>query len=87
MPYLSDSHKKLMARDDAYGRRRQPITAGELTYCHQRTLKEFLDVRPEYRYEDLAMCLGALEGCRTDFINRILLPYEQAKKEENGDCW
>lgn len=85
MPYITDQHKKLLAAEDSFGRLRKRLTAGELTYCLQQVLKDYLG--KDFRYEDLAVCLGALEGAKADFIDRIVLPYEHNKRKENGDCW
>ena len=63
-----------------------PNNAGELTYCIQQLLKQYLEDH-ELRYQHLAECLGALEGAKLDLIERVVKPYEKRKREENGDVW
>ena len=62
------------------------MNAGELTYKIQQLLKTYLEDR-SLRYATLAECLGALEGAKIDLTDRVLLPYEKAKRIENGDVW
>lgn len=81
MPYLTDERKAELARGKG------PTSAGDLTYLLQQQLQEYLSGRTAIRYEDLAVCLGALEGAKLDFIERIVTPYEQRKQCENGDVW
>jgi hypothetical protein len=82
MPYLDDNGKECVAAGKLAG------SAGELTYMLQQAITEHMlwFDRP-LRYEDYAAILGALEGAKADFIDRILLPYEKKKRKENGDVW
>lgn len=70
---------------------KRPTTAGELTYLLTRQLQFYLDYHSEqaggYRYENLAVCLGALEGAKMDLERRILTPYEELAQAINGDVW
>ncbi len=63
-----------------------PEDAGELTYVIQQALRAYLESRG-LRYEQLAVCLGALEGAKLDLIERVIRPYEAQKLAENGDVW
>ncbi len=78
----------------------QVENVGELTYKLQNTIMEYLEQRSlatefGYRegieqglhYSDLAEVVAALECCKADFVDRILLPYEHKKCAENGDVW
>ena len=85
MPYVDVRSK---ARLDEGGRGGDPITAGQLTYLIQQQLQRYLRSRgSDVRYEDLAVCLGALEGAKLDITNRIIIPYEEIKLRQNGDVW
>lgn len=68
-----------------------PATAGELTYCLTRELIEFLharlDTNGQIRYQDIAECLGALEGASIDITLRLLEPLEDGARVRNGDVW
>lgn len=69
----------------------QPTTAGELTYLLTKSVQAYLDYFQDsaagYRYEQLAVCLGALEGAKADLIRRIVTPYEELAQSINGDVW
>lgn len=80
MPYLAGKRKLELAAGA------RATTAGDLTYLLTMTLQDYLSGRP-MRYEDLAVCLGALEGAKADFINRVVTPYENGKRLHNGDVW
>jgi hypothetical protein len=71
--------------------RKAPTTAGELTYLLTMQLQKYLDYHAEraggYRYENLAVCLGALEGAKMDLERRVLTPYEELAQATNGDVW
>lgn len=80
MPYI-DEHAK---RELRAGRRAR--TVGELTYQIQRDLKQYLK-NHDHSYSTMAEILGALEGAKADFVERVLKPYEQRKCDQNGDVW
>jgi hypothetical protein len=68
---------------------------GQLTFQLTAVLQDYILEHTARRvdqhwcvdYALLAECLGALEGCRADFIDSVLVPYERKKAEENGDVW
>jgi hypothetical protein len=85
MPYVDDASKRRVEVGSG------SLTVGELTYGLQQVVQDFLldRVRCEgtLRYEHCAQVLGALEGCKADFVDRVLLPYEATKAAQNGDVW
>lgn len=84
MPYVGPTSKQRVAAGSG------GLTTGELTYQLQQVVQTFLLDRQrvgELTYSALAGVLGALDGCKADFIDRILLPYEAVKCATNGDCW
>ena len=80
MPYITDEAKK----DVDMGT--PPANVGELTYKLQQALREYLETHG-LRYQQLAECLGALEGAKLDLIERVGKPYEAKKCSDNGDVW
>ena len=60
-------------------------TAGELnfaiTYLCMRWLEE------TYKYADVNEVIGVLECVKQEFYRRIVVPYEEKKKEEHGDVY
>jgi hypothetical protein len=85
MPYVDPKTKYDLDRGAA------PTTAGELTFLITRQIQTYLCIKTMdgngVRYEDLAVCLGAIEGAKLDFIDRVVTPYEKKKRHENGDVW
>lgn len=83
MPYV----KKDVALELRTGFK-SPTTAGELTYMLTLQIQKYLDQQePNYRYENLAVCLGALEGAKMDLERRVITPYEELAQATNGDVW
>jgi hypothetical protein len=64
----------------------EPNTPGELTYVLQQAIAGYLR-RTKLDYAHIAEVLGALEGCKSDFLERVVKPYEQTKLAANGDVW
>jgi hypothetical protein len=85
MPYVK--REIAIALDN---RRKMPTKAGELTYLITSALQSYLTYHEEnggVRYENLAVCLGALEGAKLDLNRRLLNPYEELAQAVNGDVW
>jgi hypothetical protein len=61
-----------------------PLNAGELTYVLYRTAKDYFESRGG-RYQQIAEVMGALAATQAEFYRRIAAPYEDKKREENGD--
>jgi hypothetical protein len=61
------------------------ITYGELNYELTTRILEFLPYSP--RYEDFQSVIGLLECMKQEFYRRLVAPYEDKKKEENGDVF
>ena len=80
MPYI-DRDTRLKWEESYY----IPENVGELTYAIQQLLRSYTFNGTDY--QTFAECLGALEGAKADFVDRVLLPYEAKKCEENGDVW
>lgn len=81
MPYIPPARKKEIDNHDA-----APANAGDLTYVIQQALNRYLQVHG-LRYQQIAEVLGAIEGAKLDFIERVVKPYEQKKLRDNGDVW
>jgi hypothetical protein len=44
-------------------------------------------MRQPLTYQTMNDCLGALEGAKLEFYRRVVVPYEEQKKYENGDVY
>jgi hypothetical protein len=61
------------------------ITYGELNYELTTRILEFLSSHPTY--EEFQAVIGLLECMKQEFYRRMVAPYEDKKKEENGDVF
>lgn len=82
MPYISEEQRESIG----YGSR-QPSNPGELNYVITMELMRYLANKGPLTYQTINDCLGALEGAKNEFYRRIATPYEETKKDENGDCY
>lgn len=78
MPYI-----KPESREHAI---RKPLTVGELNFAITHMVVSYLE-RQGVCYETLNDCVGVLECCKAEFYRRVVVPYEETKRKENGDCY
>ncbi len=78
MPYI-DKVYRVAANEE-------PMTAGELNYKITQVLIEY-QISKSLNYQTLNDILGALEGAKAEFYRRVVVPYEEAAKERNGDVY
>ncbi len=78
MPYIEKKY-----RADA---QQTLLTVGELNYAITSVIKSYLDITP-MSYSTINDILGALEGAKVEFYRRVAVPYEDKKKEQNGDVY
>ncbi len=64
-----------------------PESAGELNYLTTKLLDDYLRRKGGIRYERLNEVVGVLECVKLEFYRRIAAPYEDGKKDENGDVY
>lgn len=83
MPYLTKEHREQVHR------RGFPLNGAELNYLityhagklyHDRVLSH-----EGLHYDDLAEILAAMEGAQDEFKRLKMWPYEDAKRERNGE--
>lgn len=77
MPYIIPHSRKLL--DD---RIRKPASPGELAYLVYKLCKEYAWGSS---FADMNAVVGVLENCKHEFQRRVLDPYEDKKRENNGD--
>lgn len=83
MPYIKQDARDELESDSFA---RSPENAGELNFIMTQLC---IDYYREHggRYQQINDILGALEGCKLEFYRRVAAPYEDKKKEENGDVY
>lgn len=60
-------------------------SAGEINYAITRMLYKIWTAGPSYT--TAAQLVGILETLKLEFYRRVVVPYEDAKREENGDVY
>ena len=61
------------------------FTAGELNYVITKIMLAVWNVRPSYT--NAAHIVGILETLKLEYYRRAVVPYEEEKREENGDVY
>lgn len=77
MPYIKQTDREYLLEGAL------PRTPGELNYAFTVIALNYLRGRESYQtYNDI---LGALEGAKLELYRRYVVPYEEARRQENGD--
>lgn len=79
MPYITPE-----ARQDL--QTRAPLHPGELNYEFCMLIREYVAAQ-RLSYQTINDVIGALEGAKAEFQRCVVAPYEQGKREVNGDVW
>lgn len=83
MPYTKPEDRE---QYDAYESCPVPETDGDLTYVLSRIVARFVHHHGK-SYSVLSDARDALTGCSREFERCVIAPYEQQKREANGDVW
>jgi hypothetical protein len=81
MPYILSER-----RDDLIHRGYDMESAGELNYILTRILIRYMEQRGK-SYQTFNDIMGALDGAKMEFYRRVVAPYEDIKRKENGDVY
>ena len=79
MPYIVADYRKELQGGD------RPKSSGELNYCFTHKVLEYLPQHPSY--SDFNAAIGALECAKLELYRRMVVPYEEQKREQNGDVY
>ena len=79
MPYVKEDRRNIWLR-------KLPTTAGDLNYDITCLLLEYVEEHG-LGYETLNTVGGALNYANLEFYRRVVAPYEDRKREENGDVY
>lgn len=86
MPYIKQGTRAFLD----YGLEKvslQVITEGDLNYAITRLLDSYIKNHGGTRYARINEVVGVLECAKLEFYRRIAAPYEDVKREENGDVY
>lgn len=64
----------------------EAVTEGELNYVITKTIMAYLAAR-HTSYKSLNEVMGVIECVKQEFYRRVVVPYEETKREENGDVY
>lgn len=81
MPYIKQDRRKTLASSTVI-----PKDAGELNYLITELCDSYLTTIGK-SYQNINQVVGALECAKLEFYRRVAAPYEDLKKEENGDVY
>lgn len=81
MPYIPEED-----RNEVQARIVIPSHPGELNYLLTDICLEYIALHGE-KYQYYNDVIGALESCKLEFYRRAVAPYEDLKKEINGDVY
>lgn len=76
MPYVPQFRRAMVEVEG-------PANAGELTYQLYKTALDYID--GARAFGKFAEVLGAIEACKLELYRTQVAPYEDQKREENGD--
>jgi hypothetical protein len=80
MPYIEPKRQVYLDRYPYEAK-----TPGELNYVITTALVEYLDGERSYTaYNEI---IGVLECAKQEFYRRVVVPYEDIKRSENGDVY
>lgn len=80
MPYI-DPKRRVKIRESI-----DVKTSGELNYIITQCLCLYR-LKHQDSYQTFNDILGALEGAKSEFYRRVVVPYEEQKRFENGDVY
>lgn len=61
-------------------------TPGELNYAVTMLLRDYLNLH-RMSYQSINDVVGVLECAKLELYRRMAVPYENVKKDTNGDVW
>lgn len=80
MPYIPQN-------DRLYINQHEVTTEGQLNYYIARLIGQYLYSKGGVTYKNINAVIGALECNKLEVYRRLAAPYEDKKKEENGDVF
>jgi len=80
MPYIEQNRRDEINQGDI------PRNEGELNYAIYKLLLQFVNYQGPC-YSTFNGILGAILGAVLEFYRRVVAPYEEQKREYNGDVY
>lgn len=80
MPYINGVERANLAAGPT------PTTAGQLNYLITKLCTTYIAQRGK-DYDTINTVVGVLESAKLELYRRVAAPYEDARKQENGDVY
>jgi hypothetical protein len=80
MPYILEEYRKDVLKNG-------PDTPGELNYFITYHIQKYLGDKLRHDYTAFNEVIGALESAKLEFYRRVVVPYEEQKRFDNGDVY
>ena len=91
MPYISQQRREELAKVTPSLDKELPKTSGEIQYLIADLINKFMNSTEaeegKLRYQHMNDVMGALSGAQQEFYRLVVAPYEDSKKNENGDVY
>jgi len=84
MPYIKDKDKNEM-NDSINDLRTWILTKGDLNYAICQLVGNLILDGKKISYTDISYWISGVHDAEVELNRRLLAPYEDIKKEENGD--
>ena len=81
MPYVPKYRRPSLDEGD------EPCSVGELNYVITKAVSDYIVAGGTQCYGLINEAIGVLECAKLELYRRVAAPYEDKKKEENGDIY
>ena len=81
MPYIDEESRRKLDYEKL-----MPDNSGELSYVFSQIIRKYIWLKGRH-YSTFNDITGALENIKLETFRREIGPYEQKKKEDNGDVF
>lgn len=86
MPYITPKQREALEKGRLFTYTAPADSVGELNFLLTREVMDYMCVKG-LSYATINDILGALEAVKQEFYRRMAAPYEDKKKEQNGDVY
>lgn len=86
MPYITEERREFLSNATEEEVAATDLTAGDMNYLISTLLDEWI-AEKGLNYEAINTAVGVLECVKLELYRRVAAPYEDTKKETNGDVY
>jgi len=86
MPYITEERREFLANATEAEIAAEELSAGDMNYLISTLLDEWI-AEKGLGYASINEAIGVLECAKLELYRRVAAPYEDNKKEQNGDVF